>query len=164
MITALPRGPLPVASAVHPARCNNVPPIRFLTRVLAPLSAAALLTGGCGFDVQSPDLFLLTRTGQGPSLTLLVNDGGTVRCNGGKAKPISDAQLIAARDLADDLGKDASAGMHLPATPDSVYSFRVRLQQGTITFPDTAGGRHAELARAEQFALQVAQSVCHLGG
>ena len=35
--------------------------------------------------MQSPDLFLLTRTGQGATLTLLVNDGGTIRCNGGKA-------------------------------------------------------------------------------
>src|SRR5579875_3410657 len=60
-----------------------------------PQTAAALaLTGlvaglaigvaGCGLNVQSPDLFLLTRRGQGQTLTLLVNDDGTVRCDGGR--------------------------------------------------------------------------------
>ena len=59
---------------------------------LAALAALALV--GCGFDVQSPDDFLLTRTGQGKTLTLLVNDSGTIRCNGSKPRPISDALLI----------------------------------------------------------------------
>ncbi|HYZ80523.1 MAG TPA: hypothetical protein VE571_04605, partial [Solirubrobacteraceae bacterium] len=68
----------------------------------AVLVAAALGLSGC-FDVRSADLFVLTRTGQGSTLTLLVNDGGTIRCNGGKAKPVSNTTLISARDLADSL-------------------------------------------------------------
>src|SRR6185437_7207846 len=80
---------------------------RLMRRALAaaaPVMAVAVVLAvglaGC-FDVQSADLFLLTRTGQGGKLTLLVNDGGTVRCDGAKAKPISNTSLIAARDLAD---------------------------------------------------------------
>ena len=42
------------------------------------VGALALVIGavlaGCGLSVQSPDLFLLTRTGQGRTLTLLVSD------------------------------------------------------------------------------------------
>ena len=54
-----------------------------------------VLLAGCGFDVEEPDLFLVTRTGgQGHKLSLLVNDSGTVSCNGGKPKAISDPQLL----------------------------------------------------------------------
>ena len=45
------------------------------------LGLIAVVLAGCGLNVQSADLFLLTRTGQGPKLTLLVNDSGTIRCN-----------------------------------------------------------------------------------
>ena len=59
--------------------------VRCIAGVCAGLLAGAL--AGCGLNVASPDLFVLTRTGQGGKLTLLVNDGGTVRCNGGKVSP-----------------------------------------------------------------------------
>jgi hypothetical protein len=124
---------------------------------------AALALAGC-FDVRSPDLFLLTRTGQGPTLTLLLNDGGTIRCNGGRAKQVSNTTLIAARDLADDLAGDAQDKLTIPAEPGSVYYFRIRMQQGTVAFPDRAGSRRKVLARAELFATQTAQNDCGLSG
>ena len=98
--------------------------------------AAAL--SGCGLDQQSPDLFLLTRTGQGPKLTLLANDGGTIRCNGGKARALPDALLIAARDLAQDLDKDARHGLTIKPSPGTVFYYRIKLEHGTISFPDSA--------------------------
>jgi hypothetical protein len=118
---------------------------------------------GC-FEVQSPDLFLLTRTGQGPKLTLLVNDGGTIRCNGGKAKPISNTSLIAARDLSDNLATDAQNKLTIPDVAGSVYYFRIRMQQGTISFPDKASAGRQVLAQAELFATQAAQRDCGLSG
>jgi hypothetical protein len=36
----------------------------------------------------------------------------------------------------------------------------VRLQDGTISFPDTAGSTRQELAQAEQFAVEAAQGPC----
>jgi hypothetical protein len=122
--------------------------------------------GGCGFNVQSPDLFVLTRTGQGQKLTLLVNDGGTIRCNGAAAKNLPDPLLLQARDLAGGLGGDAQENLRLPSAPKSVYRYTIRLQQGTISFPDTAAasGNYPRLAQAEQFTVQAAQQGCGLSG
>jgi hypothetical protein len=128
----------------------------------AAVAGAAL--AGCGLDIQQPDLFLLTRTGQGSVLTLLVNDSGTIRCNGAKARMISGSLLIQARDLADSLGKDASRGLDLPAPAGSVFSYRIRMQQGTIRFSDRSAMGHQELAQAELFAVQAAQDACGLSG
>jgi hypothetical protein len=125
------------------------------------LVAAALLGAGCGFDVQSPDLFMLTRTGSGGGrVTLLVNDSGTISCNGAKAKTLPDPLLLSARDLAGSLDADAKKSLHIPGGRDSVYRYTVKLQDGTISFPDTAGARYTELARAELFAVQALQGPC----
>jgi len=118
----------------------------------------------CGLDVQLPDLFLLTRTGQGSKLTLLVNDSGTIRCNGGKTKQLSSSLLITARDLADNLSGDATRHLDLPSGSSATYDFTIRLQQGTIRFSDRDTARHPYLAQAELFALQAAQQACGLSG
>lgn len=118
---------------------------------------------GC-FDVESPDLFLLTRTGSGQTLTLLVNSGGTIRCNHGPIKPLPDKLLLVARDLATTLGNDASKKLRFPRTANTVDMYSVRLQQGTVTFPDTAGRRRSEFAQTELFAVQAAQGPCGLSG
>jgi hypothetical protein len=123
---------------------------------------ALVVPAGCGENVQSPDLFLLTRTGEGQKLTLLVNDAGTISCDGRPAKPLPDQLLLVARDLANSLDDDAKAGLRINRTPNSVFSYKVRLQDGTIYFPDTAGSSHRELAQAEQFAVQAAQGPCGL--
>jgi hypothetical protein len=131
---------------------------------LALVALALLALGGCGLDVQSPDLFLLTRSGQGPKLTMVVSDGGTIRCNGSKPKAMSDAMLIQARDLSDNLAQDASANLTLPPRPGTIFEFRIKLQQGMITFSDRDTSGHKVLAQAELFAVQAAQQVCGLSG
>jgi hypothetical protein len=135
-----------------------------VSRPLPLVLIGALMLAGCGLDVQSPDLFLLTRTGQGQQLTLLVNDSGTIRCSGGKAKSLSDTLLIQARDLAGNLDSDATAKLRIPRGANSVAYYTIKLQHGTIEFPDTAGARHHELADAELFAVQAAQQACGLAG
>ena len=131
--------------------------------VVALTVVTAMVLAGC-LNVQSADLFLLTRTGQGSKLTLLINDSGTIRCNGGKAKPISNSSLIAARDLSDNLATDAQNNLRIPDVAGSAYYFRIRMQQGTIAFPDKAAGRRPALAQAELFATQAAQRDCGLSG
>lgn len=127
----------------------------------AALVLLALLAG-CGLSVNSPDLFVLTRVGQGTKLTLLVNDGGTVRCNGQAARPLSDPMLLAARNLVTQLGPDAQSKLSVPPGPGSVYSFTVKLSTGTVSFDDEAAARHPELAQVELFAQQVARGPCGL--
>ncbi|MDQ6841768.1 MAG: hypothetical protein M3025_05015 [Actinomycetota bacterium] len=135
-----------------------------------PSAAAALglaLAGGlagCGLGVQSADLFMLTRTGQGSRLALLVSDGGAVRCNGARGKRLSDTMLIRARDLSDNLAQDAARQLSLPGPPDTVFSYRVRLQQGTISFADRRATGRQELVQTELFAAQAAQQACGLSG
>jgi hypothetical protein len=131
---------------------------------LALIALTALLAG-CGLNVQSPDLFLLTRTGQGQKLTLLVNSGGTIRCNG-KERSLSDPLLLEARDLANLLDGDAKAGLRIASRPNSVFRYTISLQGGTISFPDTAtaGGKFPALAQAELFTVRAAQQACGLSG
>jgi hypothetical protein len=120
----------------------------------------SLAVWGCGLEVQSADLFLVTRVGEGQRLTILVNDSGTIRCNSRKTKPLSDSLLITARDLADNLNNDAQANLHIAPGRHSVYQYTIRLQNGTISFPDTAGAKHHELSQAELFTLQAAAQAC----
>jgi hypothetical protein len=127
---------------------------------LAVLASGAVALAGCGFAVQSPDDFVLTRTGEGRAITLVVNDGGTIRCNAGHQKPISDALLIEARDLAVNLDKDAKRKLTIPTGTNSVYTYTIAMQDGTISFPDTAARRHGELAGAEQFVLKALAGPC----
>jgi hypothetical protein len=128
------------------------------------LAAVAAVIAGCGFDVQAPDLFVLTRVGQGRTVTLLVNDGGTIRCDGGRARKLADPLLLRARDLAASLDADAKRSLRIPAPANSAFRYSVKLQDGTISFPDTAAVRHSELAQAELFAVQAAQQACGLPG
>jgi hypothetical protein len=126
--------------------------------------ALATVLAGCGLNLQSPDVLLLTRTGQGRVLTLLVNDSGTIRCNGGRAKRISDPLLLEARDLATALDADAKAGLRIPASANSVFRYKISLPDGALSFPDTAAARHHELAQAELFTVRAAQQGCGISG
>ena len=139
--------------------------------MIAPLDKAAacacaaiagLAIAGCGLSVTSPDLFLLTRTGQGKQLTILVNDAATIRCNSGPTTPLSDPLLLQARDLATNLDKDAKANLHIRPTANTVYDYTIKLQNGTISFGDTAAGTNHELAAAELPAVEAAQGPCGL--
>jgi hypothetical protein len=131
-------------------------------RLVAAVLVVVFL-GGCGLDVQAPDLFQVTRAGAGGQrLTLLVNDGGTISCDGGKPKSLPDPQLLQARDLATSLNADAKAKLKFPVNGRSVFSYTVKVQNGTFIFPDTAASARKELSQLELFVLQAAASPCGL--
>lgn len=127
---------------------------------MAALIFAALAAVGCGLEVQQPDLFLLTRTGNGPKVTLLLNYGGTVRCNGTKTKQVPSKLLLQARNLTSSLNRDARHHLRIAPPHNSVYRYRVKLQDGTIEFPDTAAAHHSELAQLELIAVALLQGPC----
>ena len=131
-------------------------------RAAVVIVLAAFVTG-CGFEVQEPDLFLVTRTGaQAKRLSLLVNDDGTISCDKGKPKNLPDPLLLQARDLATNLNADVSAKLRFPASARSVYTYTVKVQNGTMSFPDTAGLSRKELSDLELFVVQAAANPCDL--
>ena len=112
--------------------------------------------------MRSADVLLLTRTGQGTTLTLLINDGGSISCDGRSSRPLNDALLIRARDLAVNLAGDATRNLRLPAGPGTIFTYRIKLQAGTVVFSDHDTAGHPILAQAEVFAAQTAQQACNL--
>jgi hypothetical protein len=145
------------------ARTTSLPPARSGFAALA-LAAGALAFALAGCGAAPPDVFLLTRSGSlpGARLTLLVNDGGTVRCNGHAPRTLPDPRLLDARRIAEDLSNDAKKDLTLPAPRGSLLRFRVRTQDGTVTFSDVDAARRPELGRVVEFARTVAQDVCGL--
>ena len=124
---------------------------------------ALVVLAACGLDVQAQDLFQVTRSGAGGQrLTMLVNDGGTISCDGGKPKSLPDPQLLQARDLATSLNADVKAKLKFPVSRRSVYSYTVKVQNGVFTFPDTAASTRKELSQLELFVLQAAAHPCGL--
>lgn len=134
-------------------------------RAVAVAGALAAVLAGC-LDVESPDLFLLTRTniGTGQKLTMLVSDGGTIQCDNGPVKPLPDSMLLTARDLATDLSADAKHKLNIGPARNSVDVYTVKVADGSIRFADTAARTHSDLAQLELFAVQAAQGPCGLSG
>jgi hypothetical protein len=131
--------------------------MRYRTGAAGALIAAIALAG-CGLDVQAPDLFQVTRSGPGPKLTLLVNGSGTISCNGGKPRSLPDPLLLQARDLAISLNNDVKR--RFPRTARSVFTYTVNVQNGTFSFPDTAGSARKELGQLELFVVQAGTNPC----
>jgi hypothetical protein len=129
--------------------------------VACALAAAAL--GGCG-GVIAADLFVVTRTGPGPAqrLTLLVNEEGTVHCNGGPPRKLSDAQLVQARGIQEEIHDAASSHLNLAPRPGSVFAYSLRDVDGTVRFADNSASQPHVLRELGLFVLQVAQQVCRL--
>lgn len=124
---------------------------------------AALALAGCG-GIKSPDLFLVQRTGEGPSarLTLLVTEEGGVTCNGGRELRLSDPQIVKARAIQEELHDAAASHLSLPPAKGSVLSYSVRDAEGSVRFSDNSPGQPAVLRQLALFVLQTAQQVCHL--
>jgi hypothetical protein len=135
---------------------------------IAVLALVGVALSGCG-GVTAPDLFVVQRSGSGPSakLTLLVNEEGGVSCNGvgkvaGRKLKLSDAQLVQARAIQEDLHDPASEHMSLAPGPKTVLSYRVRDEAGTASFSDTSAGQPPVFMQLALFVLRAAQQVCHL--
>jgi hypothetical protein len=128
-----------------------------------PGAVLALALGACA-GVKAPDLFLVQRSGSvpGATLTLLVNEEGGVRCNGGPSLKLGDAQLIEARTIQEDLHTPASKHLSLPPGPGSVLSYAVRAEAGSVRFSDDSRDQPKVLRQLALFVLQTAQRVCHL--
>jgi hypothetical protein len=125
-------------------------------------AAAALLIvllAGCG--TASPDLFEVRRTGddRAANVTLIVNDGGHVTCNG-EEHPLDAERLLRAREISRELEEPAELGIELPPGPGAVLSYRVRLEAGTVSFSDTSRGNPPAFLRLAGFTQDVTERIC----
>jgi len=126
--------------------------------------ATLVLLGGCG-GAQAADLFIVTRTGATPhaGLTLLVDEEGNVHCNGrAAARKLSDAEIVRARGIQEDLQSLASRHTSLAPRPGSVLSYGLRDESGTVHFADNSAGQPKVLHELALFVLKTAQGVCGL--
>jgi hypothetical protein len=123
---------------------------------LAPL----LLLAACG--TPSPDLFAVTRTGgdRAANVRVVVNDAGTVTCNGGRPKALPGKMLLGARELARDLDKEAALSIELPAERGSTLRYVVRTEAGRVAFSDTSRGRPHAFDVLVKFTKDVTEDVC----
>ena len=127
-------------------------------RRLAALLACTVVAG-CG--APAADLFEVRRSGsdRNANLTLLVSDDGTVTCNGRK-HPISGDRLLEARQLARELSPQAELNLALPAGPNPVLSYRVRLEPGEVSFADTSRPLPQSFTKLTAFTADVTENVC----
>jgi hypothetical protein len=135
-----------------------------VTRALAVLVAVALAAGAAACGSPAVDLFSVERTGTipGARLTLRVTDDGRASCNGRPLLEITSAQLITAREARRDLEKPAKASLSLPALPGSILHYRVRTEDGAITWSDTSLGQPPVLFVLAKLTRDVARGPCHL--
>lgn len=131
--------------------------------VLGLMLVAVVALIGCG-GIKAPDLFIVKRSGTGPDarLTMLVNEEGGIRCNGGAQLKLSDSQIVKAREIQEELHDPASKHLALPAQPGSVLAYSVRDQDGTVTFADNSRAQPKVLRSLALFVLEAAQQVCRL--
>jgi len=143
---------------------------RFCAIALAACALLALcaVLAGCG-GINAPDLFIVKRTGSGPhaKLTLLVNEEGGVHCNGvgasaGHKLKLSDAALVEARAIQEDLEEPSADHVTLVPGAKSVLSYYVRNEHGYVRFSDDSAGQPKVFRQLALFVLQTAQRVCRL--
>lgn len=154
-----------------------MPPVRSAaTAVLAGTVAAALALSACG--TPSADLMVVERTGTipGAKLTLLLQDGGEVTCNGKGGKTMSSDQLIDAREVlreleggAVDRQNDVTSDsgpldrhLTLPPGPNSILRYRVRAEEGTVAFSDDSAKQPAAFFKLAVLVRGIAKGVCGL--
>lgn len=130
--------------------------LRTTCTTAAAIAAVTATVVGCGGGAPG-DLFVVQRSGSvpGAALTLRITNDGGAYCNSMGRREISSAQLIAARDIRRRLDGDEKAdgftaderhglarlGLRLPPGAASIYAFRVRSEEGTITFHDSSRGQ-----------------------
>ena len=124
------------------------------------LGLALVALAACG--APPPDLFEVRRSGRDPNanLTLVVSDGGTVRCGAAEPIPLDADRLLRARQLARDLADAAALDLELPPGRGATLRYRARLETGTIAFSDRSPSRPHSFDRLVAFTTDVAENVC----
>ena len=124
---------------------------------------AALLVALAGCGTASPDLFEVKRSGadRNANVTMVVNDGGHVTCNGSEHALDAD-RLLRARELSRQLAEQAELGVELPPGEGANLSYKVRMEAGTVSFSDTSRGNPQAFLQLAAFTKDVTERVCDI--
>jgi hypothetical protein len=127
----------------------------------ALVAVAALLLAGCG--TAPPDLFLVQRSGsdRNADVTVVVNDGGSVTCNGDKHE-LDANLLLRARQILRDLEPQAELHLDLPPGPNAELSYKARMEAGNVAFSDTSRDNPKSFLELAAFTKDVTEDVCGL--
>ena len=127
----------------------------------AAVLTAALAVSGCG--TPSPDLFEVQRRGddRNANVDVVVNDGGSVSCNGA-SHPLEADRLLRARQLLRDLEPQAELHLELPPGPRSQLRYKARMEKGTVSFADTSKGNPPSFLALAAFTKDITEDVCGL--
>lgn len=126
------------------------------------LGLLAIAFAGCG--TPAPDLFEVTRSGRdaNANVRLLVNDSGTVKCNDMAPKALDGPRLLAARDIARGIARQAELAISLEPGQNPTLRYEVRTESGTVEFSDRSEGRPKAYDRLVAFTADVTENVCGL--
>ena len=122
---------------------------------------ALLLFAGCGSP--PPDLFEVERTGRdrNANVDIVVNDGGSVTCDGAE-HPLAADMLLRARQVLRDLQPQAELHLELPPGPRSQLHYTARMEAGTVSFADTSRGNPRSFLALAAFTKDVTEDDCGL--
>ena len=125
------------------------------------LVLALALLAGCG--TPPPDLFEVKRSGEdrNANVDIVVNDGGSVTCNG-KKHELEAALLLRARELLREISPQAELHLELPPGPRSQLSYTARMEAGTVAFSDTSKGNPKSFLELAALTKDIAEDVCGL--
>lgn len=139
---------------------------------ITALLALAGLAAGCAEGTPSADLLVVQRSGANPGadLTMVISDGGFVRCNDGPERAITSQDLIDARALArafNDDDRDEEEGLFgttpsLPARPGSQVRYTVRGEDGSSRFADNSADAPQEFLELAALVRRLAKGPCGL--
>ena len=130
-----------------------------MRRAASAVLALALAVAGCG--TPPPDLFEVERSGDdaNANVDVVVNDGGSVTCNG-KEHPLAADLLLRARQILRDIEPQAELHLELPPGPRSELRYSARMEAGTVSFADTSRGNPKSFLALAAFTKDVAEDVC----
>ncbi len=132
-----------------------------MRRLAGAVLALALAAAACG--TPPPDLFEVKRSGEdrNANVDVVVNDGGSVTCNGKEHRLDAD-MLLRARQVLRDLQPQAELHLELPPGPRSQLRYTARMEAGTVSFADTSRGNPKSFLALAAFTKDVTEDICGL--
>ncbi len=132
-----------------------------MRRLAGAVLALALAAAGCG--TPPPDLFEVKRSGddRNANVDVVVNDGGSVTCNGTEHRLEAD-MLLRARQVLRDLEPQAELHLELPPGPRSQLRYTARMEAGTVSAAAPASGTPQAVLALAAFTKDVTEDVCGL--